>query len=478
MISFVLGTFRKAIFFKHSFFAFLIVIGVLASIRSVEAQTEDLSKISIKAEEATFPSLSRLLKGHSLGLGWTQFTSADQDFFGKDAKSSYLNSLSWKWNPQASQHAEVLYSQVEGQTYFFVPNLYFSSVDGPLEISWGRRKLEWNDADEHFQLGLTQSRYLYNAFDSKTEGLIGAFATWNWSSQTNLTLFASPLFVPELGVAVREENGDLVSKNPWFEDPVPNLEVFDRVTPVRYSLKRPDLNSTLLQPAIGMRAESRAWGLQRVGYLYKKDSRGLLRFPNSALFLPRSEITLQLEPFWVYHHVATFDGKTPQGTFLSLAAEWAEAPATAAGVTEQRPSSAKILEVGQGLSFDRGELFVAYLKIWDADPPDEGRFGKSEGSRFPLRYSYTHAAQVGLKSLKRRLFSKDLRVSARAIVDFDQRGAGASAQTEIDLTSKWKLDLQVQSLGLLSTGTPRREKALLSKYRSNDNFSGQVSYVF
>jgi hypothetical protein len=67
-------------------------------------------------------------------------------------------------------------------------------------------------------------------------------------------LYGSPIAIPERGTPVAEENGNIVSPNPFWKPLPSSLAVLGAETPVRYSLLMPSITQILLRPNFAVKA--------------------------------------------------------------------------------------------------------------------------------------------------------------------------------------------------------------------------------
>ena len=103
---------------------------------------------------------------------------------------------------------------------------------GKQQATLGRRRFEWSNADQFWGLGMWQPRFLWDTFRPETDGLTGAFYTYE-SQQWKFLAFASPMTIPDRSFPVVSQNGKLVSSSPDWLPPFSELQLLNRTVPIQ-----------------------------------------------------------------------------------------------------------------------------------------------------------------------------------------------------------------------------------------------------
>ena len=114
--------------------------------------------------------------------------------------------------------ASYTYSINENHHYFrpYQINLKLKAADGQWII--GRKLKEWDWADLFWKRSLWQPFHTDDVLRPKWSGLTGVFRDFNYK-EGQVSLFGSFIFIPNFGPPFENNNGQLVSENPWFIPP-------------------------------------------------------------------------------------------------------------------------------------------------------------------------------------------------------------------------------------------------------------------
>ena len=178
----------------------------------------------------------------------------------------------------------------------------------------GRYRVEWDWADHFWNRGLWEPFYREDALRARQGGLSGIFRQFDYDN-VHLTLFGSPIFIPESGPHFIEKNGRLVSNNPWFVPP-PNRKIgFTNIVP---SYRLPSFTwQDAMQLSLGGRVEYKKF---YIGYMYKpinavnvKSVINLdLSKPLKGSYQEGYSTAIVLEPVLLKHHLAVLGWKVEQ----------------------------------------------------------------------------------------------------------------------------------------------------------------------
>ncbi|MBS1957861.1 MAG: hypothetical protein JST80_00170 [Bdellovibrionales bacterium] len=142
------------------------------------------------------------------------------------------------------------------QLGFEAPELYLSTQKNLLDahtITVGRRKFEWSKVDKEWNMmSLWSPRFTWDQIYPETIGMTGLFYTYE-TPRFKFMAFGSPIAIPERGTPISEENGNIVSPNPFW-NPLPSqLSVQGAPTQINYTLLMPALQDILLRPNFAVR---------------------------------------------------------------------------------------------------------------------------------------------------------------------------------------------------------------------------------
>lgn len=132
-------------------------------------------------------------------------------------------------------------------SYHNFKEIYFSvTIDQYSQIHIGRKLKNWSALDSDWNLGFFQPQFRWNPLSPENQGLTGVF--WDHDEPTwGISLFASPLFLPDQGPGYEVKNGQFENLNPWFNAPPKNLRFQGQEFPIDYTINTPETSDVVLQ---------------------------------------------------------------------------------------------------------------------------------------------------------------------------------------------------------------------------------------
>jgi hypothetical protein len=197
---------------------------------------------------------------------------------------------------RGSTEGELLHTEGELSGFSFLtnrPQIGFESTElytrtksgllGNLTLSAGRKLENWSKLDGTWRMmSLWSPRWTWDELHPTVIGMTGLFANYD-TPRFKFVFFASPISIPERGTPVSEENGNLVSPNPFWKPLPSSLNVLGANTPIRYSLVMPAITEVLFRPNFALKAR------------YQSDN-GFFVAGNSGV-LPVHMVQMAAEPF-------------------------------------------------------------------------------------------------------------------------------------------------------------------------------------
>lgn len=385
----------------------------------------------------------------------------------------------------------------KNEFYFGVPEAYIQSkkLTPRFEITVGRQKRHWSRLDEEFNLGVWQPQLRWDYLAPKQQGLVGLFFDWQARSDLQITLYTSPLFLPDQGPNFQLEGGHFTSSNRWFVPPQSRLQLFQGTpysqdAPLYFELDRPAEEDIVMNSSFGMnvRYEDDAgpfWG--QVSYAFKPRNQIHLGIEceNCARVGGANpvEVTAVVHPVIVKHNVFTAEGgfnRRDDRGWLSftgdfpnssgLPADYEEAPLNSMFIAGA--SYAHVLPVGVP-----SWLQASYMRVFDLQNKDRHGLTDSDEVQSSLdRYPYTELAALDWKILLSQRRSDRLEWGTRYSYSIPERGGWISSSVT------WSQKALSYSLGVDILGSetdPSSARAgLFTRYRTNDRVYGGVGYVF
>ncbi|MGZ3725893.1 MAG: hypothetical protein ACXVBD_08835 [Pseudobdellovibrio sp.] len=136
-------------------------------------------------------------------------------------------------------------------SYLNIKEIYYTfNIDETSKINFGRKINNWSAIDQTFNRGIFQPQFRWNQLNPETQGLTGLFYEKNTSSY-GLTLFATPLFIPDQGASYEIKDGQFQSGNPFFHAPPQNIKFQGQVLPIDYDIHKPETSDVVFQSQLG-----------------------------------------------------------------------------------------------------------------------------------------------------------------------------------------------------------------------------------
>lgn len=137
-------------------------------------------------------------------------------------------------------------------SYLNIRELYFNyQIDSNSKLYFGRKLNNWSQLDSEWNIGFFNPQFRWNAVAPENQGLSGIF--WEKKeSMWSLSLFASPVYIPDQGPGYELKDGKFENSNPWFQNPPQNIDFNNGVIlPIDYDVKRPETSDVVFQTSYG-----------------------------------------------------------------------------------------------------------------------------------------------------------------------------------------------------------------------------------
>ncbi len=429
----------------------------------------------------------------SLQLENSQYFRASEAYY-RDGATASMTSWRLGWAGEARARKLFAMANVRNDYHAEEDHHYIKPFEAAVgwrseraELSLGRQRKLWSQADELWRLGTWQPRFMDDRLTRETAGLTGAFFQTS-SSKIKFMALASPIYIPEMGADFEVEDRSFVSKNPWFTPPTRYVNLKDNLTAVYYDINKPPVEEVIFQGTAGAQIEFRPRETRflRLSAAYKPMNQILVGAPIKLHLQAPNYATVVVQPRVVYHQVVTTDFGVQNENGLSAWASYTlDRP-----IRDNPPEEWTTQEVDKAhiasayLGYDvRGEgeyashVFASYLNIQGGEAPDGGEIvGKK--SFFDSRYMFTDAVQLGFRHgtpwLSRRWLTF---MTSSFIYDFAQRGLVFSTNFRQRMSKYWSANLNADFIGLTDQ-SGRVSDGFISTFRANDRVSLGVEYVF
>jgi hypothetical protein len=346
-----------------------------------------------------------------------------------------------------------------------------------------------------------QPRFRWDYFKPEQVGLTGGFLSVSQPG-LELTLFASPLFVPDRGVPVREWDGGIVSDSPqWFYQPPRQFALYGTDTPLRYTLRIPPVSDVVLKWSVGamvgvgvksrpvaasqmlgngsdpVRGEGEPTGFwASAAYGYQPMNQLLLSYEGNLILGKPIYGDVTIYPRVLYHQLMSLEGGY-QGPLadlsLSALADLPVRDATPAEWTNQEASQALALSPSVDFKLNRGRtrLSLSYLQVFGGKAADTGPQASQGESVFEPRYPFASSVKAELLSMLARNFVAVTSVT----MDLGHQGLIWSTDLSYRVVRGLVLSAGADFIG---SNAASDSGDFIGRYRANDRVHAGVAYEF
>lgn len=316
-------------------------------------------------------------------------------FLGVTLKSDTKSSDSFKINLVGQYAPEnSILSYLNIREIYFAANLF----SGSSQVSIGRKLQNWSALDSTWNLGVYQPQFKWNPLTPEKQGLTGFFWQMN-SSGYDLTLFASPLYIPDQSANYELKEGQFQSSNPWFPTPPQNIKFQDQLLPIDYEITKPEVNSVIYQTQFGTKlrlGESNGYFANLAG-MYKPSNQLALGYKGTLI---TTRVHIEVTPKVYFENVYSAD--------FGYRQDWGLAQFSLLYSKPQNPKFDAVFnapEFEQSLSwgpqilykYENYEIFLGYLGTSGGEVKDVGPDASPDRISLSQRFLYKEAMQIQLK---------------------------------------------------------------------------------
>jgi hypothetical protein len=279
-------------------------------------------------------------------------------------------------------------------SYFNIRELYYSFDTGESsKLHFGRKLQNWSTIDNVWNLGVIQPQFKWNQLNPQNQGLLGFFWDYN-SGDYGLTLYASPIFIPDQGAGYELKDGQFQSGNPFFQAPPQNVSFQGQILPIDYDIRRPETNDVVFQSNYGLQFR---WG-EGKGYFaraaaIRKPSNQLALGYKGVLVTTRVRVDVTPKTYWE-NDLALDVGYRDDWGYLLLSALSTNPENPDFDSTFNAPKFASGVSWGPQFLYrlDRFQFLAAYLDTTGGEVKDEGPDVSIERASLSQRFLFRQAA--------------------------------------------------------------------------------------
>lgn len=407
--------------------------------------------------------------------------------FEANQKTNYqFVGLSLKSAPNAEDAVKV---DVEGGValgapllnYLNISEIYFQNKQSDNEnLIIGRKLMTWNDLDKRWNFGLWQPLFQWNPLSSQEQGLSGIF--WQADRQQySVTIFASPIFIPNQGPTFEIADGSFVRGNPWFRRPPESVRIFKEVTQVDYNFERPDESQIVFQTSYGARL---SFGtpdalMAQLSYMYKPSNELAIGY-SGLLDTSKLRGLVDLKPQIFYHSLSGLDLSHRLGVFrygvsgvydrpqkdLEFEEKW----------THPEFKDAMLVSPFVELIYSGYTFALQALNVYGGEVHEVGDMASEDRAPLTVRYPFQQAFKVSLET--RYLLKSNQRLISRASYTMSDKNDFEYVQWNVNyrFSSLWS---GFTELELVRAGDRTlQNQNEIAQYKNLDRFLVGAAYVF
>lgn len=405
-----------------------------------------------------------------------QFVGVGVDTLAKTKKESEVEDTL-----QAQVHG-VISPGVSVLSYINVSQLYWKQ--SPLAV--GRKKLNWNQLDEDFDLGLYQPLFKWNALEPVSQGLTGVFLNLenqDGGPRWGVTLFGSPLFIPDQGPGYEIKGGQFERSNPYFQAVPSRAMINGQMVNVNYNVQKPETQDVVFNRSFAGRifvGSETDGGFAQGSFANKPSNQLALGFDGYVFSNGVEDVTkIDILPTVSYHTLTSVDLKYSTRHFeigASGIQESPEDPTFKGDWTYTTFDRSTLFSGFVGTKFYGFDMKMAYLTVNGGESVASGKFANQSDKFLPQRYPFRNAGLATLNYNYRIKKFQNLSLSTRYLQGERSEFALWTSHLNYQWEERWSMYAQSQLVAVQDNQDGR--KTAFWPYVNNDSMAAGVVYVF
>lgn len=365
--------------------------------------------------------------------------------------------------------------------YLNISEAYFQNKQSDTEkLIIGRKLMDWSELDSRWDFGLWQPLFQWNPLSSEPQGLSGIF----WQAERPnyaITIFASPLFIPNQGPTFEISDGAFVRGNPWFRRPPESVRIFEEVTQVDYSFEHPDETQVVFQTSYGALLSFGSADSVRaqLSYMYKPSNELAIGY-NGLLDTSRLRGIVDLKPQVFFHSMSGFDYSHRLGMFRYGVSLVLDRPQKDLEFDEKwthpKFQDAVLASPFAELIGSHFTLSLQALNVSGGEVTEVGDMANVDRAPLTMRYPFQQAVKVALET--RHVLKNQRRLSTRTSYTVSEKNDFEYLQWKVNyrVSSVWTAfsELELVRAGELTAQNQNE----IAQYKNLDRFMMGAAYVF
>lgn len=361
----------------------------------------------------------------------------------------------------------------------------FYRLESFFKISVGRKKIEWSVLDNYWKTTIWQPKYAIDYLRPEGQGLTGAFFEYR-RSDFQFVALTTPIYIPNMGVDIREEDGELRSDSRWFRQPSNKYDFNGRIKAVSYDLSFPETRNLISRPGVGFNValgdRTRGfWANQSAGY---KPVNELILKREGYVAAGEKNVKVVVSPDVTYHSVLSADIGYSFPTLRVIGSYIEDNPKTKLPtddwiIQDLEPMKGYSLMVENNIDYSMIrdlKIQLGYLRIDGGAINDiDANSEKDSFTLFDERFFFYNSVLLKTEGKLFKLFNRDFTTKFSYLRDFNQRGSLVNTEFQFYPTQRWAV---LVGGDFISVDTENDSSAFLNQNRANDRVYAGVTYVF
>lgn len=284
-------------------------------------------------------------------------------------------------------------------SYLNIRELYFNyQIDASSKFYFGRKINNWSQLDSEWNIGFFNPQFRWNALAPEHQGLTGLF--WDKKqAMWELSLFASPFYIPDQGPGYELKDGKFQNSNPFFSSPPQNVSFQNGVIlPIDYELEKPETSEVVFQTLYGAQLHlgEKQGFFANVSGMHKPANQLSLGYKVVGV-VDRVRINV-LPKVYTETNLAADLGYRDDWGALNFSVLHSNPKAAAYDAGFNAPEFEESLSYGPQLSLDLKPFSIqmAYLDTTGGDVKDIGPDASSDRQALSQRFLFRQAFQIQL----------------------------------------------------------------------------------
>ncbi len=373
-----------------------------------------------------------------------------------------------------------------GASNYSVQEIFlFYRLESFFKISLGRKKIEWSVLDNYWKTSLWQPKYAIDYLRPEEQGLTGAFFEYK-RSDFQFVALTTPIFIPNMGVDIREEDGELRADSRWFRQPSNKYDFNGRIKTITYNLSVPETRNLVSRPGVGYNValgdrSKGFWANQSSGYKPVNDL--LLKREGYAQAAGKS-VKVVVSPDVTYHSVLSLDVGYSFQNFKLISSYIEDNPKSKIPTDEWivqnlEPMKGYSVMVENNIDYSLIrdlKIQLGYLRIDGGTISDINASSEKDSfTLFDERFYFYNSLLFKTEGKLFKLFNRDFTTKFSYLRDFNQKGSFVNTEFQFYPVQNWAV---LVGGDLISVDEENDSSGFLNQNRANDRVYAGVSYVF